>query len=222
MTPASVVSVRFSRFAGFPPDTQWPPDLQNVSQGQFGREAGRGAALQTPRRCKWCTAASHSALHGTFSKTQSHCPARLSNAISQCRTLNLCCAAVCHCKCTSASVEPDLKVTPAKVLFYKPTSLDSTCSLCPRTAGRHFVQHSRLCPPAGCAQAAAAAAGSMEWKTLDHGLKDSSSGSRRLGRLNKTYIFSWNLLTVPWLSLERGVSVAASGRQFPVCSVETL
>lgn len=88
VTPASDVSQLAAqdsqRFAGFAPDTWWPPDLQNVSQGRCGREGGgEGAALgrelQTARRCKWCTAASHSALHGTFPK---HHFALLSNAFS--------------------------------------------------------------------------------------------------------------------------------------------
>ena len=76
---------------------------------------------------------------------------------------NLCCAAVCHWKCTLASGEPDLKVTPPKCFFINRPVWTPPAAFVPRTAARHFVQRSRLCRPAGCcAQAAAAAAGSMQ------------------------------------------------------------
>ena len=117
-----LVSKTFKDSAGSAPDTWWPPDLQNVSQGRCGRQASKqasrqvgregspGQLVQTPRRCNWCTAASHSALHPAvffFYKRQHSAKCRL----SVCRTRNLCSAGVCHWKCTSASVEPDLKVT---------------------------------------------------------------------------------------------------------------
>ena len=98
-----------------------------------GGSPGQGAAdsqtVQVVHSCIPLRIARH------FSKTP-FCSAEQCILVSQCT--NLCCAAVCQWKYTSASVEPDLKVTPAKVLFYKPTSLDSTCSLCPQDCWKAF------------------------------------------------------------------------------------
>ena len=67
VTPASDVcqsAVQDSqRFAGFAPDTWWPPDLQNVSQGQCGREAGRGQPWAGS--CRQPDGASGAQLHPT-------------------------------------------------------------------------------------------------------------------------------------------------------------
>ena len=67
VTPASDVcqsAVQDSqRFAGFAPDTWWPPDLQNVSQGQCGREAGRGQPWAG--RCRHPDGAIGAQLHPT-------------------------------------------------------------------------------------------------------------------------------------------------------------
>ena len=158
------------------PDTWWPPDLQNVSQGRCGREAGRGQPWAG--RCRHPDGASGAQLHPTPHCTAlflKHdfalpCSAQQCILVSQCRTPNLCCAAVCQWKCTSASVEPDLKVTPPKCFFINRPVWTPPAPFVPRTAGRHFVQHSRLCP-AVCAQAAAAAR-SMGWETLDFGLEE--------------------------------------------------
>ena len=115
-----LVSKTFKDSAGSAPDTWWPPDLQNVSQGRCGRQAGRQVGKKGGRGAlgSWCRhpdgatgARLHPTLHCTrqffFYKRQHSAKCRL----SVCRTRNLCSAGVCHWKCTSASVEPDLKVT---------------------------------------------------------------------------------------------------------------
>ena len=147
VTPASDVCqlpVQDSlRFAGFAPDTWWPPDLQNVSQGRCGREAGReGGGQPWAGSCRHPDGASGAQLHPT-----PHCTALFHH-----RTALLCSAMHSGLsvqdsesllrRCLPLEVhtsgEPDLKVTPAKVLFYKPTSLDSTCSLCPQDCCKAF------------------------------------------------------------------------------------
>ena len=93
-----LVSKTFKDSAGSAPDTWWPPDLQNVSQGRCGRQASKqasrqvgregspGQLVQTPRRCNWCTAASHSALHPAVFFTKG---STLQSAVSLCAGLGI-------------------------------------------------------------------------------------------------------------------------------------
>lgn len=118
--------------------------MQNVSQGRCGREAGReGGGQPWAGSCRHPDGASGAqlhptaALHGTF--PPSHCPALPSNAFWSLSAgleslLRRCLPLEVHTRQWGARLESH----PAKVLFYKPTSLDSTCSLCPQDCCKAF------------------------------------------------------------------------------------
>ena len=99
-----------------------------------------------------------------------------------------------------------LESHPAKVLFYKPTSLDSTCSLCPQDCCKAFRATQQtlsscrlLCTSCCCSSRINARVG----ETLDYGLEWQEPGLNKISHSLESVFGSMAELAAAWSGSRR-------------------